>query len=63
MKQIETVVTNSSKPDKLSTLIKAADVDDVESIWTTLFAKVDFNDLEICKLLLMWRLGSRRKEC
>ncbi|CAF9931881.1 MAG: hypothetical protein HETSPECPRED_008207 [Heterodermia speciosa] len=26
-------------PDKLQTLIKAASVDDVESIWTTLFAK------------------------
>ncbi|KAL9593199.1 MAG: hypothetical protein Q9219_007645, partial [cf. Caloplaca sp. 3 TL-2023] len=25
--------------DKLSTIIKAASVDDVESIWTTLFAK------------------------
>ena len=28
------------KPDKLQTLIKAANVEDVESIWTTLFAKV-----------------------
>ncbi|KAL8879592.1 MAG: hypothetical protein Q9198_002830 [Flavoplaca austrocitrina] len=27
-------------PDKLQTLIKAANIDDVESIWTTLFAKV-----------------------
>ncbi|KAI4098761.1 MAG: hypothetical protein L6R37_006317 [Teloschistes peruensis] len=27
-------------PDKLQTLIKAAGIDDVESIWTTLFAKV-----------------------
>ncbi|KAL8780604.1 MAG: hypothetical protein Q9213_006401 [Squamulea squamosa] len=26
-------------PDKLQTLIKAANIDDVESIWTTLFAK------------------------
>ncbi|KAI4162545.1 MAG: hypothetical protein LQ342_003776 [Letrouitia transgressa] len=26
-------------PDKLQTLIKAANVDDVESIWTTIFAK------------------------
>ncbi|KAL8693669.1 MAG: hypothetical protein Q9218_001526 [Villophora microphyllina] len=26
-------------PDKLQTLIKAASIDDVESIWTTLFAK------------------------
>ncbi|KAL9578076.1 MAG: hypothetical protein Q9212_005956 [Teloschistes hypoglaucus] len=26
-------------PDKLQTLIKAAGIDDVESIWTTLFAK------------------------
>ncbi|KAL8752030.1 MAG: hypothetical protein Q9199_006016 [Rusavskia elegans] len=26
-------------PDKLQTLIKAANIDDVEPIWTTLFAK------------------------
>lgn len=31
------------KPDKLQTLIKAANVEDVESIWTTLFAKVGIN--------------------
>jgi hypothetical protein len=28
------------KSDKLQTIIKAANVQDVESIWTTLFAKV-----------------------
>lgn len=28
------------QPDKLQTLIKTAKVEDVESIWTTLFAKV-----------------------
>ena len=32
--------SRSIKPDKLQTLIKAANVEDVESIWTTLFAKV-----------------------
>ena len=30
----------SKKSDKLSTVIKAAGVEDVELIWTTLFAKV-----------------------
>lgn len=30
----------STKPDKLLTLIKTANVEDVEPIWTTLFAKV-----------------------
>lgn len=34
------------QPDKLQTLIKAANIDDVESIWTTLFAKV-----KLCSLL------------
>lgn len=29
-----------TQADKLSTLIKTANVEDVESIWTTLFAKV-----------------------
>ena len=28
------------KPDKLLNLIKAANVEDVEPIWTTLYAKV-----------------------
>jgi hypothetical protein len=30
----------SNQADKLQTIIKAANVQDVESIWTTLFAKV-----------------------
>lgn len=30
----------STKPDKLLTLIKTANVEEVEPIWTTLFAKV-----------------------
>ena len=30
----------SVKPDKLLNLIKAANVEDVEPIWTTLYAKV-----------------------
>ena len=34
------VAYTTEKPDKLQTLIKAANVEDVESIWTTLFAKV-----------------------
>ena len=34
---------NSPQADKLQTLIKAANVEDVESIWTTLFAKVADN--------------------
>ena len=29
-----------TKPDKLLTLIKTANVEEVEPIWTTLFAKV-----------------------
>jgi len=32
--------TNYLQADKLQTLIKAAGVDDVEPIWTSLFAKV-----------------------
>ena len=33
-------LTFSPQPDKLQTLIKAANVEDVEPIWTTLYAKV-----------------------
>lgn len=43
--------TDLEKPDKLQTLIKAANVEDVESIWTTLFAKVWTNKGTICRLL------------
>ena len=32
--------TQPNQAEKLQTLIKAANVEDVESIWTTLFAKV-----------------------
>ena len=32
--------TNCGQADKLNTLIKAAGIDDVEPIWTSLFAKV-----------------------
>lgn len=40
----------SIKPDKLLTLIKAASVEDVEPIWTTLFAKVRilYSDIGHC---------------
>ena len=34
------VIPNFGQADKLQTLIKAAKVEDVEPIWTTLFAKV-----------------------
>lgn len=34
----------STKSDKLLTLIKSANVEDVEPIWTTLFAKVRILD-------------------
>ena len=33
-------VTNNCQADKLQSLIKAAKIEDVEPIWTTLFAKV-----------------------
>jgi len=33
-------ITDSLQADKLQTLIKAAGVEDVEPIWTSLFAKV-----------------------
>lgn len=33
-------LTFPSQPDKLQTIIKAANVEDVEPIWTTLFSKV-----------------------
>lgn len=32
--------TLTQEAEKLQTLIKAANIEDVESIWTTLFAKV-----------------------
>ena len=58
----------NTKSDKLSTLIKAAGVEDVESIWTTLFAKVGIllSDGR-CYLYLRYGLtydvGTRGKEC
>ena len=38
----------TTKPDKLLTLIKSANVEDVEPIWTTLFAKVRILDTHQC---------------
>ncbi len=52
--------------DKLQTLIKAAKIDDVEPIWTTLFAKVRGSfkmELEHRKSILMfgiYRLSQAR---
>ena len=34
------IFTNHYQADKLQSLIKAAKIEDVEPIWTTLFAKV-----------------------
>lgn len=41
---------NCPKAEKLQTLIKAANVQDVEPIWTTLFAKVSRNRVSPIKL-------------
>jgi hypothetical protein len=38
-----------AQPDKLMTLIKAANVEEVESIWTTLFAKVQRTGSQACR--------------
>lgn len=39
---LEDHLVDEQQADKLQTIIKAANVQDVESIWTTLFAKVRF---------------------
>jgi hypothetical protein len=37
---VASIVTNEYQADKLQSLIKAAKIEEVEPIWTTLFAKV-----------------------
>ena len=39
-RSVSAALTCLPQPDKLQTLIKAANVEDVEAIWTSLFAKV-----------------------
>ena len=58
------VVLNFLAPqaDKLQTLIKAANVEDVESIWTTLFAKVSPPSI-ISKIDTKDKSGTGRQEC
>jgi hypothetical protein len=38
--QFRAQLTNQRQADKLQSLIKAAKIEEVEPIWTTLFAKV-----------------------
>lgn len=58
----------SIKADKLLTLIKAANVEDVEPIWATLFAKVrilhpDIRHYIQSRQKLTCETGTRGKEC
>lgn len=44
---LEIHLVDEQQADKLQTIIKAANVQDVESIWTTLFAKVRLASISV----------------
>lgn len=57
------VETDIRQADKLLTLIKAAGIEDVEPIWTSLFAKVELSCRLDVRLVLIIGIGSRGQGC